>query len=629
MPLYDETTLICEMNLKPDNFTWRHYPIRDPRLPVDLAVAPFRELPATMHKEERKRSELRLSVRHPATHPGRLSNVTFQLFNESQAGDYQCLAQFGATVLASVPARITIATLGRVPRQEDTHLTVVAGNTVVWWWEIPSSDPPASIDYFRNGHYFPPKHNLQRTTHSLILPNVTTRDSGAYRCRIDNTVLQKQETTSVLDLKVVQNAPLERPRPIRPFKETYVVVKGQTVFLECPVVGNPVPNVSWSKKNGQLPASRTEMVYGGLKIKNITSTDEGVYVCTHANSMGSLVKQIGLVYNEPPVVERGLENKKVVVEEHLDFECVVRGTPEPVVSWILNGNSVLNDTSVEAVGNRLYFRPVEKRHAGLLQCFAANALKTVYSSAILEVIPKQISSADAEEYGVFQTPAPHANKKRKHKPSKRKIAKNSAQMVPPSKPTISRMSDSSVMVRWTVPSNSGLPIQFFKVQYRELGPESQNESHARSKSSRWKTTNDDIPPHRDTYEVHDLKPDHYYKFRIAAVYSNNDNKISPHSSRFLLKRQDFFLRNPLPVPRLTHTEALSSSSIRIHWEVRTKRNALQDKLIGSHPSVRPFVERYAGRLLRPLHQREQRRRLRERHGDGSGESLSRHRPSPT
>lgn len=62
MPLYDETTLICELNLKPDNFTWRHYPIQDPRVPINLSKSPFRELPREQHKEERKRSELRISV---------------------------------------------------------------------------------------------------------------------------------------------------------------------------------------------------------------------------------------------------------------------------------------------------------------------------------------------------------------------------------------------------------------------------------------------------------------------------------------------------------------------------------------------------------------------------------------
>ena len=44
-----------------------------------------------------------------------------------------------------------------------------------------------------------------------------------------------------------------------------------------------------------------------------------------------------------------------------------------------------------------------------------------------------------------------------------------AVLVPPNQPNVTRLSDVSVMVRWSVPENTGLPIQFFKVQYRELG----------------------------------------------------------------------------------------------------------------------------------------------------------------
>lgn len=77
-------------------------------------------------------------------------------------------------------------------------------------------------------------------------------------------------------------------------------------------------------------------------------------------------------------------------------------------------------------------------------------------------------------------------------------------MIPPTKPNITRLSDKSVMVRWNVPANDGLPIQFFKVQYREL-------SH--SKSSRWMTSNEDIPPHIRSYEVDGLETDHIYKYK--------------------------------------------------------------------------------------------------------------------
>lgn len=164
---------------------------------------------------------------------------------------------------------------------------------------------------------------------------------------------------------------------------------------------------------------------------------------------------------------------------------------------------------------------------------------------------------------------PMRRKKKGRRQKKPKI--NQAIMIPPSKPNITRLSDESVMVRWSVPENDGLPISFFKVQYRELGLASElnNGGHSRGKSSRWKTTNADINPFLRSYQVDNLKPDHVYKFRIAAVYSNNDNKNGPNSAKFHLKREDFFAKNPLPAPRMTHTEPVSPTAIKIYWEVST------------------------------------------------------------
>lgn len=81
-----------------------------------------------------------------------------------------------------------------------------------------------------------------------------------------------------------------------------------------------------------------------------------------------------------------------------------------------------------------------------------------------------------------------------------------AVMIPPTRPNITRLSDKSVMVRWNVPVNDGLPIQFFKVQYRELGGPG-----GRGRGSRWMTSNEDIPPHIRSYEVDNLETDHIYR----------------------------------------------------------------------------------------------------------------------
>lgn len=71
------------------------------------------------------------------------------------------------------------------------------------------------------------------------------------------------------------------------------------------------------------------------------------------------------------------------------------------------------------------------------------------------------------------------------------------EMVPPSQPNVTRLTENSVMVRWTVPLNDGLQIRFFKLQYKQVG-------------GSWNTSSDDIQMHIRCYQVDKLLPDHSY-----------------------------------------------------------------------------------------------------------------------
>lgn len=449
--------------------------------------------------------------------------------------------------------------MGQFPKQDNIDLTVVAGNTINWRCEPPESNPEAYIDYFKNDKYIQPSSTLQ--TKSLIIPNVDSSHSGKYRCRAIITTGDFRNASTVFNLRVVKSAQLSPPSFIMPPKKTYSVTRGETVFLECSAVGNPIPHVVWEKIVGPIPKKRADMVEGGLIIKNVSASDDGIYICNQKNTKGSISHQIELVYNEPPSIECFLNTTDVKQRENLDLDCKVTGTPEPQITWFLNGFSVNNDSAIEAIGNRIYFRPVEKRHAGNLQIFARNIVKTVYSSISVKVIPLSTSI----DVSVPPTKT-HHNRHNNRGNGSRKSQKHT-KMIPPSRPNVTRLNDEAVVVRWNVPSNKGLPIQFFKVQYRELGPANQHEHHGRTKGSKWMTTNADIPPHIRSYEVNNLKPDYLYRFRIAAVYSNNDNTISQNSDKFHLRKLDFDKRNPLPVPLLTHTEPINSTTVKIYWKV--------------------------------------------------------------
>ncbi|XP_063911285.1 interference hedgehog-like isoform X3 [Zophobas morio] len=528
-----ETKLECEMNIQPDNFQWKFYPLNkkeayNPKARISLTTSTFQFVPPSKYEN---------------TNAKKMSLLTLQADSNEIAGDYQCLAHYGASVVASVPWRVTIANLNEFHYQPNVSATVVAGNTVNWRCNPPVANPEPYVDYFRNRDYF--KSLVPLSTKSLVIPTVGTEHSGDYTCRAGN-VERKLNSSVVFSLNVVRNGPVEQPRFIMKPPDSYNVTKGDTVFLECAAVGNPVPKVFWTKKSGVIPEHRSEMIYGGLKIRNVSSSDGGVYECVHKNKQGMVSHSITLFYNEPPSVNCLLDTTDIPEGENLDLECAVTGVPKPEISWFLNGFVVTKDRNITTHGNKIFFKPAQKRHAGNLQMFARNDIGTVYRSIFVKVIPISTTNDNGGEAAVVDPT---------RKPTKHR------KMVPPSKPTISRISDEAVLLRWSVQSK-GLQIKFFKVQYKDLGSANQHPPH---KGKAWMTTNADIEPHITSYEVTNLKPEHWYRFRIAAVYSNDDNKNSPNSDRFFLKKLDFDNRNPAPVPIITDVETVNSTSIQVYW----------------------------------------------------------------
>lgn len=71
----------------------------------------------------------------------------------------------------------------------------------------------------------------------------------------------------------------------------------------------------------------------------------------------------------------------------------------------------------------------------------------------------------------------------------------SVKLVPPSAPDVVQLSDTSVKLNWTVPSNDGLSITFFRIQYRAIKP----------KKTQWKTEDTDVRGDQRMYELIHLK----------------------------------------------------------------------------------------------------------------------------
>lgn len=64
VPIGDEVTLECEMNIKADNFRWRHYPISSPHstAPVKLDKDVSYDIPESMYRNSGKSSTIAINV---------------------------------------------------------------------------------------------------------------------------------------------------------------------------------------------------------------------------------------------------------------------------------------------------------------------------------------------------------------------------------------------------------------------------------------------------------------------------------------------------------------------------------------------------------------------------------------
>ncbi|XP_015440495.1 PREDICTED: interference hedgehog-like [Dufourea novaeangliae] len=527
-PLGDDVNFECNLNLAADGFAWRHRPLG---------------------------SEKWLPVAHTPSNGGKTSKHVVNFDNESKAGDYRCIAYYGTSGLASDPARLTLATLQKFNDKTDVVIRVAAGNTVPITCPVPYSAPEAIIQFYKDNNLV---QNVNGKT--MVIENAKVSDTGSYHCTASNYITTQLFTSNHKTiLNVHTNRAVQTPYFIKQPQTEYKVLRGKNVTLECFAVGYPVPYVTWSRLGSRLPTNSIK-IPSGLMITNVQPADRGEYDCMW-NSNGAQIKSVIILkVMEAPKVAKAPKTSTFSEGGELELSCTVTGEPHPRVEWLINGESLLPGDNLEIKGATLVISEVEKKHAGYVQCAASNEYGSDSGYNLLRVNPKQhIGTTESRpDYGVPNSRHKHTRGggRRRNKEGKRK---GTAVLVPPNQPNVTRLSDVSAMVTWSVPNNTGLSIQFFKVQYRELGQK------MNGKQAKWMTANSEISNRVSSFEVTDLQPDHTYRFRIAAVYSNNDNKLSPNSVRFHLNKGGFE-SNRMPIPLLTNTEALSPQEVLLIWQ---------------------------------------------------------------
>lgn len=209
--------------------------------------------------------------------------------------------------------------------------------------------------------------------------------------------------------------------------------EGETIELECIVIGEPKPEIKWFLSNNEIIESDHirfdyNAVDGKAKLilNNITNDDKGVYTVQALNVHGDakcfshlIVKSINATAD---LVDKKAENeeghhfltfkekfldKSACIGSSIKFECIIVGKPTPKIRWLFNDKPVQGKNFlISTSGDRqvLTIPEINYETIGKISCMAENEFHKETCSAYLKLAtelappPSQHTELYTEEY---------------------------------------------------------------------------------------------------------------------------------------------------------------------------------------------------------------------------------------
>ncbi|XP_076597098.1 basement membrane-specific heparan sulfate proteoglycan core protein isoform X2 [Chaetodon auriga] len=288
----------------------------------------------------------------PPNHHIKDGVLRIENLEQSNEGVYICRASsvYGQ---AQDTARLTIQALPKVMINVRTSVqTVMIGNSVEFECQA-VGDPEPTVQWSKVGGSLPA--HIMVKGGMLKIEQVTEADAGQYRCTATNDVgsVQSQVVLNVQSLPQIAALP-----------ETKEVTVGSDAVLPCVASGYPVPEIKWSKLEGELPPKCFQEV-NVLTVPRVSHEDSGTYVCTASNKQGKVEAFTSLQVHErvmPYFAQDPLSylTLPTIKNAYKAFSIKINFRPDNVDGMILyNGQRRTTGAdfiSLGLVGGRLEFR---------------------------------------------------------------------------------------------------------------------------------------------------------------------------------------------------------------------------------------------------------------------------------
>ncbi|XP_074603419.1 uncharacterized protein LOC141856961 [Brevipalpus obovatus] len=213
----------------------------------------------------------------------------------SDEGIYICEAvNQGGTLYTS--ARLTINYFREEFRSVPKSENAIAGDRLILNCTPPRGFPEPKIAWKKDGQFLYPATDTRINIlpgGDLKIENVQTNDQGRYNCIAENIVGLRESPPATVKVLV-------KPKfTVKPNDVT--VMEGDDARFECKATGDPPPQITWTKKGGKLPIDRIQIRREDktLEIRDVGSSDDGIYICEASNQGGIASASSRLIINSP------------------------------------------------------------------------------------------------------------------------------------------------------------------------------------------------------------------------------------------------------------------------------------------------------------------------------------------
>ncbi|XP_058620145.1 neural cell adhesion molecule L1.1 isoform X2 [Onychostoma macrolepis] len=332
----------------------------------------------------------------------------------SYQGSYRCyVANELGTAVSDLARLITesIPTLAKEKRQK--RRSFEEGESAVLYCNPPKSSVTPKIHWMdmQLRHI----HLNERVTTSLdgnlyfanLLVNDSREDFTCNAHYISASVILPKEPISISvapSNSVVKN---RRPQLQKPAgsHSSYLVLRGQTLTLECIPEGLPTPEVQWERMDSPLSPARARTLNFGrwLRIQSVSEADDGEYTCTAQNSQGSVKHHYAVTVEAAPYWTRRPEDHLYAPGETVRLDCQAEGIPTPNITWSINGVPIAgtdSDPRRLVSSGTLILTDVQYSDTAVYQCEATNKHGNILVNTHVHVVelPPQILTADELVY---------------------------------------------------------------------------------------------------------------------------------------------------------------------------------------------------------------------------------------